>query len=70
MVWPCGSVDGKERGGLSPGSIVRAWDVDSEEDEVLDVNVVQAAGVNRNVDNQLRSFTKRDVIVEEDSWRH
>jgi hypothetical protein len=70
VVWPCGSVDGKERGRLSSGGIVGAWDVDRDKDEVVNVDIMQAAGVDWNIDDQLRSFTERDVIIEEDSCRY
>ncbi len=51
MVWPCGGVNGEERGRLSAGDVVGAWDVYRKEDDVVDVNVVQASGVDRDVDN-------------------
>jgi hypothetical protein len=55
---------------LSTGGISGAWDVDHDEDDVVDVNVVRASGVDRDLKNQLRSCAERYVVVEEDPWRH
>ncbi len=49
---------------MSTGGVVGAWDVDREENDVVDVNVVQASGVDRDFDNQLRACAERDVVVE------
>ena len=51
MVRPCGGVDGEERGRLSMSDVVGAWDVYCEEDDVVDVNIVQASWVDGDVDN-------------------
>ncbi len=37
---------------MSTGGVVGAWDVDREENDVVDVNVVRASGVDRDFDNQ------------------
>ena len=51
MVWLCSSAYGQEGGRLSLIGIVGAWNADCEEDDVVYVNVMHAAGVNRNVNN-------------------
>jgi hypothetical protein len=51
MVRPCGGVDGKERGRLSASDVVGAWDVYREEDDVIDVNIVRASGVDGDADD-------------------
>ncbi len=51
MVWLCGGVDGEERGRLSASNVVGAWDVYCEEDDVVDVNIVQALWVDGDVDD-------------------
>ena len=52
------------------GNVVGAWDVDHQEDNIIDVDIVQAMGVDRNVDNQLHYCSEKNVVVEKDSWRH
>ena len=50
------------------GNMVDSRDVDHEANDIVNVEVVQATGVDRNVNNQLRSFSKRDVVIKEGLW--
>ncbi len=69
MIWPSGRVDGKEGSRLSTGNIVGTWDVDLEADDVVNVDVVNSAGVNRYINNQLSTFGKRGVVIEKFMFR-
>ena len=50
------------------GDVVGAWDVDRQEDYIVDVDIIQTTGVDWNVDNQLSSCFERNVFIKEDSW--
>ncbi len=65
MIQPSGCVDGKDGGRLSMSNMVGPWVVDREADDVVDVEVMHSAGVDGDVNNQLRSFGKRGVVVKE-----
>ncbi len=67
MIRSSGCVDGEEGGHLSTSDVVGPWDVDREADDVVDVEVMHSMGVDGDVDNQLCSFGKRDVVVKERS---
>ena len=68
MIRPSGGFDGKESSDLPVGNMVGSRDVDHEADDIVNVEVVQAMKVDRNVDNQLPPFSKRDVVIKEGSW--
>ena len=68
VIQPSGGFNGKESGGFPTSYMVGSRDVDREADDIVNVKVVRAVGVNRNVDNQLRFFSKRDVAIKEGSW--
>ncbi len=65
LIQPSGCIDGKEGGSLSLSNVVSPGDVDSEVDDVVNVDIMHPAGVDGDVNNQLSALTKRDVIVEE-----
>ncbi len=67
VIWPRGCVDGKEGSRLSTSNMVSPWDVDHEANDVVNVEVMHSAGVDGDVNNQLHSFGKRGVVVEERS---
>ena len=68
MIRLSGCFDGEESVGLPVGNMVGSRDVNCEADDIVNVEVVQATGVDRIVDNQLRSFSERDITIKEDSW--
>jgi hypothetical protein len=63
-----GGFDGKETGGLPVGDMVGSRDVDWEADYIVNLEVVRSTGADRNVNNQLHSFSERDVAIEEGLW--
>ena len=51
------------------GNVVGSRDVDlCEANDIGNVEVVRAAGIDRNVDNQLHPFSERNVLIKESSW--
>ena len=68
VIRPSGGFDGKETGSLPAGDMVGSRDVDWEADYIVNLEDVQSLGVDRNVNNQLHSFSERDVAIEEGSW--
>ncbi len=69
MIWPSGRVNGKEGGCLSTGNVVGTWDVDCEANDVVNVDIVNSAGVDGYIDNQLSTFGKRGVVIEKFTLR-
>jgi hypothetical protein len=67
VIRPSGCVDVEEGGRLTTSNVVGPWDVDHEADDVANVEVMHSVGVNGDVDNQLRSFGERGVVIEERS---
>ncbi len=69
MIWPSGCVDGKEGGCLSMGNVVGTWDVNRKADDVVSVDVVNSAGADGYINNQLSPFGKRGVVVKKSTFR-
>ena len=54
-------MDGKEKGTAQSGGVVGPFDVDSEANLVVNVDIHDASGVDRDVDDQLQPLTKGNV---------
>ena len=50
----------KEHSGLCVSNVVGAGDVDSQVDDIIDVDVVRSSWVDGDVNNQLQSLPKGD----------
>ena len=68
MIWLSGGLDGKESSGLPAGNVVGSRDVDCEANDIINIDVVQAAGVDGNDNNQLCPISNWDAVIKESSW--
>ena len=68
VIRPSGGLNGKESNGLPAGNMVGSRDVDCKANNIVNVEVVQVAGVDGNVDNQICPFFERDVVIKEGLW--
>ncbi len=65
MEWSSRCVDCQECCCLPTGDVVGTWDVDSEANDVVDVDVVRSLGVNGDVDNQLSTCSEGNIGLKE-----
>jgi hypothetical protein len=60
MIRVRGCIHCKEGSALCASDVVGAWDVDSQVDDVIYVDVVRTSWVDGDVDNQLQALPKGD----------